>query len=797
MLDLTSTKYQNDQLSCIYPTGRQFQFRSEEKDKLQIKIDGEPVDLANDGALSGDVVSVTVRSTSGIGGLLASVTYSLADGKRALQISTTVRNQSDKPTVYELRDLVRADKTFESGSAFDEQAMWIADTSFRQAYATVAKGFTVDVSSTRGYTTRFLSDADSEKKSSDKETDGDKTDEGTHGKPSFEKEIAAGESLQFNRRVFVAANQLSVLAAAGRHLGVQLSKLELSVRDEDGPVKGADITLKSNSQKLTANTNGKGMLTGALAPGEYALEIKSIGRPSVTEELDVDAAAKLTVMLERPGIVKALIVGEDGKQIPCKVAFFGIDDTKDPNFGNDSLATAMKNLRYSMGRFQQRLLPGKYDVLISRGPEYDVESANIEVKAGEKTELAATLHRVVDTADYVSAEYHSHSSPSGDNTSDQFGRVQNLLAEHLEFAPCTEHNRVDSYVPHLKKLKAEKWMATCCGMELTGSLLPVNHQNTFPLIHKPHTQDGGGPATDDDPVVQIERLAMWDDGSDKLMQTNHPNVAQIYGDRDTDGVADEGFRDMLSFMDVMEVHPINRIFDVPADGKDHGPRGNTILNWMQLLNLGYRIPGVVNTDAHYNFHGSGGLRNFVKSETDDPTKIDTMEMVHASRRGNLVMSTGPFMTVDFMSSHGDQVSSGISGDDVKAFNGKGILHVRVQCPNWLDINRVQVFVNGRAAPELNIRRGENPEKFDDGVLKFDQLIPVTLKEDSHLIVAAIGERMKLGRVMGPNWGSKAPIAVSNPIFADIDANGFKPNGDLLDAELPGADKRADHHGHSH
>ena len=109
----------------------------------------------------------------------------------------------------------------------------------------------------------------------------------------------------------------------------------------------------------------------------------------------------------------------------------------------------------------------------------------------------------------------------------------NLLCEHIEFAPCTEHNRIDTYVPHLKRLRHRATMATCTGMELTGGPLPVNHQNAFPLHPSSRARrTAAAPVTDTDPVVQIERLALWDNKSDKLVQMNHPNLPQILGDRD-------------------------------------------------------------------------------------------------------------------------------------------------------------------------------------------------------------------------------------------------------------------------
>ena len=285
-------------------------------------------------------------------------------------------------------------------------------------------------------------------------------------------------------------------------------------------------------------------------------------------------------------------------------------------------------------------------MIVSHGPEYDAVFAEVDVVRGKEASLEAKLVRSVKTDGWISGDFHSHSSPSGDNTSSQLGRVLNLLCEHVEFAPCTEHNRLSTYDPHLKRLGAERRMATCVGMELTGKPLPLNHQNAFPLILRPNTQDGGGPTSDDDPEIQIERLALWDGSSEKLVQVNHPDMGWMFRDRNGDGKPDTGFAGMAGQMDVIEVHPLHTIFDGPTKKSKGKTQNNTIVNWLQLLNQGRRIPGVVNTDAHYNFHGSGWLRNYLKSPTDDPAEIRVLDVVHAAERGNLVMSSGPFMEVE-------------------------------------------------------------------------------------------------------------------------------------------------------
>src|SRR5205085_1748017 len=100
----------------------------------------------------------------------------------------------------------------------------------------------------------------------------------------------------------------------------------------------------------------------------------------------------------------------------------------------------------------------------------------------------------------------------------------------------------------------------------------------------------------------------------------------------------------------------------------------------------------------------------------------------------------------------------------------------------------QVYLNGRPSKELNFSRYTTPQRFarsgETGALKFDQTIPLELKEDTHVIVMAVGEKSTLGVVQGPRWGQLKPIAVSNPIFVDVDGGGFKANGDTLGSPLP-------------
>lgn len=758
LIDLTRRDSQSDQLSSYHPNGMPLLFHSPER----IKIGGRALEASPDLKFSGPEINWQC-STSAKDGLEVTVRYTLRDGDDSLQVDTIIENPTGAAVELELSDLIRADRTFTFGNDEATGLFWANDDWFAQAYGVLVEGRTLAQGGARNSVLSLLRDG------SAKET------------------LPAHGTLTITRRMFPGKSLLEVRGIAKRLAHQAVSPMRVFVEDPAGPVRHAKVTVLVNGHEYgSGRTDADGKLVWLAPPGPMQLRIEALGRDPVERMHDHRGDETLLIGLPEAGYVVAEITDEAGGPIPCKVAFHGLEGTMTPDFGPDTADTAVQNLHYSHnGQFRQPIGPGTYEVIISLGPEYDAVFQTIAVARGKETKLVAKLHRVVDTMGWISSDFHSHSSPSGDNVSSQLGRVQSLLCEHVEFCPCTEHNRVSTYIPHLQQLGVEHLMATCSGMELTGQLLPVNHQNAFPLVYKPRTQDGGGPTTDGDPVVQIERLALWDDGSDKLVQENHPNLVQIIGDRDLNGEPDGGFERMFGFMDVIEVHPPEGIFTKPEKNDKGELARNPIFHWMQMLNLGYRIPGVVNTDAHYNFHESGGLRNYLQSTTDDPAHIDTMDMVHAAEAGHVIMTTGPFMEVSFDAAQSSDASHGIPGDDVTAPGGKGTLHVRVQCANWLDVNRVQVFLSGRPASDLNFTRRGTPERFSDQVVKFDAELPLALESDAHLIVAAIGEGLQLGRVMGPNWAGKyPPIAVSNPIFVDIDGDGFNPNHDLLDLPLP-------------
>ncbi len=768
LIDLTTNRDPSDQLSAFYPDRRKYLLTSRD---LSMERTSSINSLGETHTNSS--ARIVLGSPAGDGTPAVELEYRIGERDRFLTVISRYRNPHDAPLTVELEDDLRADAGNEDmikSPNGTHDFFWIHDTYWGQAYGFEVVGRRIlSQSDPRNTVLKYVSDGESK------------------------ITLPAGESFELVRRIYPGRDLLEVKANWHIAQGRDVVPVEFHVRDGAGePIAAGSVAIDGEAGPVGGGrTDARGFLTCALPPGRYsvhasALGVKLTGDSPLPIEIPDGTPSSIALSFEKwnPGRVAAKIVDADGKPIPCKVAFHAKAGTPKPYFGPKSTAFGVVDIYYTPnGEFVQQLPSGEYEVIVSRGPEYNAVFTELQVEPGKTAKLQAVLQRTVQTPGWVSADFHSHSSPSGDNTGSQLGRVLSLVCEHIEFAPCTEHNRIDTYVPHIRALKLESFVTTVSGMELTGSPLPLNHQNAFPLIHKPRTQDGGGPVTDTSPEVQIERLLLWDDRSEKLIQQNHPDIGWLFFDKNGDGVPDEGFERSHGLIDVMEIHPIHLVLDLkPATQYAGRPYANRVFGWLQLLNQGYRIPGVVNTDAHYNYHESGGLRNWIQSSTDDAGKIDITEMIHASEAGRLVMSNGPYLEFSVREAGAEQ--SVVAGSDLTAKSKKVAVRVRVQCPNWFDVDRVFLLVNGREHSVHNYRKESSPGKFRDGIVKFEEELLLELDGDAHIIAVAGSESTTLGRIAGPLWGAHNPAAVTNPVFVDVDGDGFTPNKDTLDHPLP-------------
>ncbi|MCA9079642.1 MAG: CehA/McbA family metallohydrolase [Planctomycetaceae bacterium] len=769
LIDFTTREHQSDQLSCFYPGQRDYPYSS----WTAATATENSITIMPDQQRRSGHVSVTVRSEGNATRPTVETTYELGADDQVLKVSSRYSHSTGAPILVTLQDDMRIDGGKEDLAKSPNGThdwYWAEDRYWGQAYGFRATGYKVQSNSDsrRGHLTYL-------------------------GKGSQDMiTLKAGGEFVLRRELACGRDRSQARGAYARTDGESVILVTLTIQDAAAlPLADAELIVRDAEGVVShSRADAQGLVAVQLRPGSYTAQVNVYGQQVLEQGefvvTDETRMCAIQATAYSPGTLSVNVTDTANRRgLPCKVEIIGLDPTPTPDFGPETGEFAVRNLRYAPhGAFRLHLAPGRYQLIASHGPEYDAAFEEVEVIAEEATQFTTQLARHVETTGWISSDFHSHSSPSGDNTGSQLGRVLNLVCEHIEFAPCTEHNRITTYQPHIDSLDIAPFLSSVTGMELTGSPLPLNHQNVFPLHYHPHHQDGGGPQTDTDIEKQMQRLAAWDNGSEKLIQQNHPDVGWLVYDRDGNGEADGGYADSVALIDVMEIHPIETILrSGEADGINADEaKGNRIFKWLQLLNQGYRIPGVVNTDAHYNFHGSGWLRNWIACSTDDPAQIDPMEIVHASEDGRVVMSNGPFLKVSASAPGAKPVTA---GQDLVAKDGKVTLDISVQCPNWHDVDTVFVLVNGRASESLTFTRDSHPQLFrTSGALRFEHQVAVPLDSDAHLVVATGGTNSTLGPVMGPSGGKMKPAALANPIYVDIDGNGFTANKDTLGRPLP-------------
>ena len=604
-------------------------------------------------------------------------------------------------------------------------------------------------------------------------------------------ELSPGEERRFVIAVTVAASPLEaygILASLGRKAG----QVGGTAADQGGAAAvHARVLVEIQGEKLPAYPDAQGNFQFQLPAGEYEAQVVDIGREesSATRRsfsVASGRAMRLDFELPQASRVEFDIRDQAGKPSPCKVQFIGRNGTSTPDLGSPYRAHGCDHQYHSHnGRFTQQLPPGSYLVRITRGPEFDLLEQAIEVQPGQSVKVGGTMKRTVDTRGWISTDYHAHSTPSGDNYCNTDDRIINLVAEHIEFAPTTEHNRIYDWQPHIERLGLTQHIKTIIGLEHTGS---GQHFNAFPLRSFPYRQDGGTPPWQFDPRLNAIVLRnAFGGGPDRWVQINHPGVGTVFNDRNQDQVADGGFAGFEDLIDAGEfwsdqiLNP--HAFITDNSGGRTRKYENRIFGWLQLLNQGRNVWCVAVSDAHGVFSSpAGDWRTYVPSSTDLPGSIDHREIIRNSKAGRMMISNGPFLQVE--TGDGMPIGSRVVSE------GSIDLKVKVQTANWLEIDRVQVLVNGRQHPDYNYTRSKDPSKFKGGPLVFEETIRVNLQEDAHLIVVATGEESDLSK----GWGRARPapmhpIAYNNPIFVDVDGQGFKPNGDNLGYPLLVAPQR--------
>lgn len=670
--------------------------------------------------------------------------------------------------------------------------------------------------------------------------------------------LERGESFSFKKYFLVGRGDVASIRDVVHQIrGTETGRVSGVVKERltQAPEAEADVVLLDSAGRPVnqIGPDDRGRFTSTMPPGRYRYVVVADGRfvtDPVAFEVRAGASTFLEIELESPGLVSVQIQSaEDGRRIPGKCTFVGtypapapgrpgrdflydlrlgerwrpldlVSDTEDPSTRRfvEEVVVAPE------GRILQRIRPGNYRVVCSRGPEYDLYERDVEVVAGATRQVTATLSRVVDTAGWASADFHLHSVNSVDSSMSLPARVAAVAAEGVDVASSSDHNFVTDYRAAISDQNLQSWVQGMVGLEMTP--LEIGHFNAFPLRFQPGPITNGSFEWSGRPPQELfdELRALGRYGPEQtIVQVNHPRDTILGYFNDYNFNPDSGEVEqedsVLLAPTGPEFGPENFSFDFDAievfNGKryellfhyrvpdelpppplpENVPPAGTVLrdddgrvafpgamnDWYTMLKTGRIYTATGNSDTHGPRDEPGFPRTFVPVSDDRPGAIAELEVVDALRRGRAVPTMGPLLIVTATTSGGcrdrrpdlqeTSVREGSAcgmGEVALAPDGAVRLEAEMRVAPWIRVDRLVVRVNGDVV-----------ETFDGDNASLSRIAAdLTLSADGFVIVEAIGDT-SMFPVVVPN--EVPSIQVSDALGSITAAFGvdLRPFGNLF------------------
>lgn len=549
-----------------------------------------------------------------------------------------------------------------------------------------------------------------------------------------------GDQLSHFARMVIGDGSLGEVISRARELAGEQARPArvITVTDEAGaPVAGRQVTVLSGEEPISGGfTDGSGQLTVFHDNGQVAYEISGVAGQQGTEVNRTVGGNDAEIALSVPATGRlAVEPSVAGVETIASVRVRGPGST-------DFVAWS--------GGSPVELAPGAWTVEVGKGPEYDYVIQEITVTAGETATVTADLTRVVDTTDWIAADFHQHMEPSSDSRVRVEGRILDNVAEGVEFVVPTDHDVATDLVPYIEELGLTGILGTVPGTELSPALA---HTNIYPVPYdaaKPGRGTislaevtGGEPRRRTVPdLIALARALP----TDPVIQINHP--------RDSSGLFD-----YVGFDPEVGPQAVNNRWwttDFDAFETLNGDACLEFLDLAGLWNAGLTPTPIGSSDSHGVWGQVGEYRTYLYLPGLDVGDVTGAAVRDAVKSGAVVVASSAFM---------EFTDGTIPGSTIDGSAGSVELGLRVRSANWSAVDQLQVVENGVITQTI-------PVSPTSDVLDFEGTVTLTPTVDSWFVIVASGP---------PASGEYRPsgkrtIAYHTPIRIDVDGGGFQAPG---------------------
>lgn len=578
-------------------------------------------------------------------------------------------------------------------------------------------------------------------------------------------DLSPRKTVRYRRHLVVGRGDTASLAEAISQLrGDRTGHLTGRVTADGQPILDAKVWILDQEERMAglAKVDREGWFGIRLLPGRYHARVEAPGRTSVYQKdheatVAADQTATLNFNMGAVGVVRWRLKGDDGRAPPVKVTIVGRGDTPTPRFGPSFRADgAEHHILSARGVGEIPIAPGEYRVLISRGTEYELVSAEVTVKPGEHVDVEGTMVRSVATPGLISTDLHQHSAPSFDSGVSLPDRAISNAAEGVEVLVSSEHNALTDFRPVIASLGLGRVVQSVVGTEATTH--SVGHFNALPLRPRPGRPLGGMVDPEGMNPRQIFELlrGLGEPGAPVFLQVNHPRSNRT------------GYLDLMGF-DPVTGQARDRRYTADYDGLEIITFGyadetqKALMDWFGLLRTGRRVTATGTSDSHtISLRPVGWPRTFVCVADDDPPRLDVAELTQGLRSGCATISAGPLAVLKA----GSVRMGGLLPAEA---DGSFEVEIEVQAPSWIPTDRLVLYLDGRPALTVPLT--------STAVLRYRGRQRFSCPRDCFITAWVEGDA-SLAPILDERQGLRPrPVALTNPIYIDVDHDGrYAPQG---------------------
>ncbi|HIA04455.1 MAG TPA: hypothetical protein EYN66_21600 [Myxococcales bacterium] len=342
--------------------------------------------------------------------------------------------------------------------------------------------------------------------------------------------------------------------------------------------------------------------------------------------------------------------------------------------------------------------PGQWSITAMRGFEYEIDTLDITLEAGQNESWAPKLERVLDTTGWIASDFHLHSEWSTDSNVPLRDRILACAAEGVEYAVATDHDVVTDYRPFvLESLKGRIVVAS--GVET--STAKWGHINNWPHTVNPDLPGRGSPVWFGlDFPETMNAVGAGSPGH--VVQINHPR-------RGSSALLDNILFDPEDpDLEQLKMFTFNAI--EIYNGGDTEAMELALVDWLTMLKHKLPIAATGVSDSHSIGSYCGHPRTYVQVDDDDPATAKGPDVDNAVLAGRTLATSGPFLTL-------------VKGDN-------GSVQIKVSGPSWMPVETIQLYEDGVAGTPIDVAA------YDGNVVRFDNAVSLENPDAAFVVAVA-------------------------------------------------------------